>query len=79
MKKAIAYTLMLNLCIYIVVYLIRTFVIWEFTNPIQWIIDIPIYSNFDRGLGLFCISFCQIIQIGIVYSVCNHKRKLFQQ
>lgn len=45
--------LILNNAIYWSVYLIKTFCIWEFTNPFQWIIDIPI-EDFEYRLMLVC-------------------------
>lgn len=38
----------ISIC-YTIYYLIKTFVIWKFTNPFDWIINIPNYTNDDRG------------------------------
>lgn len=53
----------LNVLEYTLVYLVKSFVIWEFTNPFQWIIDIPTYQPDTRGLILFAIALWQGIQI----------------
>jgi hypothetical protein len=58
-----------TLLLYTVVYLIKSFVIWEFTNPIQWIIDIPKCSNEDRFLGLCMFAFWQYLQIFVISNI----------
>ena len=61
LNKMITWTLfrkiwLVNICIYLVVYTIWTFVMWEFRNPFQWIIDIPTYNYEHRGMGLFAFA-----------------------
>jgi len=53
-----------NVITYVIAYLIKTFVIWEFTNPLQWIIDIPEYTDIFRGFMLFCIFASIILYFG---------------
>jgi hypothetical protein len=38
----------ISVIVYIIIYLVRAFVIWDLINPFQWIIDIPIYSEDTR-------------------------------
>lgn len=40
----------INISIYAFAYIIKTFIIWKITNPLQWIIDLPIYENIQRGI-----------------------------
>lgn len=52
-KKIIITGQLITLAIYIIIYLVGTFCLWEFRNPFQWIIDIPTYSNDSRFGILF--------------------------
>lgn len=47
----------INQCIYWSVYLIKTFIIWEWKNPFQWIIDVPTYDEMTRFMLIFYILF----------------------
>ena len=47
--KTILLSTLLNMVVYIVIYMIRTYVIWEFRNPFEWILNIPDYSYDTRG------------------------------
>lgn len=47
--------------IYIIAYLFKTFVIWEFTNPLQWIVDFPEYTKMFRGFALVYLVFSVFI------------------
>ena len=71
MKKEIKQTLVLNwkinLSLWFFLYVFKTVTIWKFTNPFQWIIDIPTYSNEDRGLGFGIILMWQVLQFSIIY------------
>jgi Na+-driven multidrug efflux pump len=60
-KKILAYNLLVSACIYAVVYLFKSFIIWDFTNPIQWVIDIPSYRESVRLLILMCYVLYQFI------------------
>ena len=50
-------------------YIIKTFVLWKFTNPFFWIINLSSYSNDDRALGLFGVFMylCFIIPVVLAY------------
>lgn len=52
--------------IYIMIYLIATFVLWEFRNPFQWIIDIPTYDEKSRFAILFCYAFYTATSLVII-------------
>ncbi len=66
-KKTLFVNFQLNLSIYTIVYLIKTFIIWKFTNPFLWIINIPSYPNEIRAGIIFSILIWQSFQIGILY------------
>jgi hypothetical protein len=71
MKKKVLRRMFLNtLVVYPTIYLIKCFVSWGFTNPFQWILEIPTQSDAYRffvfcgmvgifGLNAF-LSFCYI-------------------
>jgi hypothetical protein len=71
MKKTLLYNFLLTSALYTIYYLGRSFVIWDFENPFQWIIDIPIYNYEGRTLILFCYLFYQGIQIFAIYQYLN--------
>lgn len=48
-----------NIVLYTVVYLIKTFIIWQIENPFKWIIQIPTYSGEARFGILFFYCFLQ--------------------
>lgn len=52
--KTLKIMFLFNLLTYTVVYIVYTYVMWEFKNPFQWIIDIPTYDYERRGMLLFC-------------------------
>ncbi len=66
MKKIIIYNIIITLFLYIIIYLIYSWCIWEFINPIQWIINIPTYSNLERFMLLFGIGFYERFLIGCI-------------
>lgn len=47
-KKIIITGQLITLALYIIIYLIGTFCLWEFKNPFKWIIDMPTYSGDSR-------------------------------
>lgn len=75
MKKLPIYNLITNILLYTIAYLIKTFVIWKFTNPFTWIINMPNYNNEDRGLILFAIVFWQVIQVLVIYGILTDLQK----
>jgi len=50
-----------NIITYLGIYLIKTFVMWELTNPFQWIIDLPTYDSAHRAAILFTYAFFALI------------------
>lgn len=64
MRKIAIKALLINLSTYLIVYTIWTFVIWEFKNPFQWIIDIPTYNDEQRSMGLFAVALYYFVIIG---------------
>ena len=56
-KDIIKTHLKLSTTAYIIIYLIWTFVDWDFYNPIEYIKNIPNYSNNERFnlLGVFTV------------------------
>jgi hypothetical protein len=67
MKKVLLYNFLLTLALYAIYYVCRTFVIWKFENPFQWIIDIPTYDYEGRLLILTCYLMYQGIQMFTIY------------
>ena len=53
MKEVIRNHILQTLSIWIITYIIWSFITWNFFNPFKWIIDIPSYENNNRGIGLF--------------------------
>lgn len=51
--KAYLTTSAVAVLIYTIGYLIKTFVIFQFTNPFQWVIDIPTYKESTRLIIAF--------------------------
>lgn len=74
MKKILLKQLLISSGLYAFVYFFRTFVIFEFRNPFQWIIDIPSYSPEARFLLLFLIICYYSITLFIIY--VNNKKIL---
>ena len=72
MKKKIIMFFKIQAIIYWSCYLIRTFCIFKFTNPFQWIIDMPLYSVEDRAFGLatylfvFCLPIIAFMEMEMI-------------
>lgn len=47
--------------LYFLVYAVTCFVMWEIRNPFLWIINLPKYSEFDRGIIAFSWSFYMVM------------------
>jgi len=75
MKEVIKLNLMFNITEYTIVYLFKTFIIWEFTNPFNWIINLPSYDGVIRFGILFCILIWQGMQIQFIKDYLNTKNK----
>jgi hypothetical protein len=42
----------MTLILYVIVYFLYSFIVWEFKNPFEWIINMPIYESSSRFLIL---------------------------
>lgn len=53
---------------YTVIYLLKSFVIWKFTNPFNWLIAIPSYDSTGRltVLGILFIYYFFVIAFAVV-------------
>lgn len=60
--------------VYIIIYLMKSFITWNLTNPFQWIIDIPTYDSVDRFLILIFMLFYLIINNVISYNIVTEKK-----
>jgi len=60
MKEIIKQDLLISVSIYMITYLVKTFVMWQFTNPLQWITNIPNYTTSTRAILLFFYSIYQL-------------------
>lgn len=67
MKTIIKRSLFVSLIIWTAVYFIKTFIIWEFTNPFQWLIDIPNYTQEVRVCILFSYLIYQCVSIVFLF------------
>jgi len=65
-QKIMLANILINLSLYLIVYLIKSFIIWEFTNPVRWIINIPKYGQEARGFILFAYILYQSILLGAI-------------
>jgi len=73
-KKRILIIWGITFSIYTFSYLYRTFVIWKFTNPFQWIVDLP-NSTTDCRIGiLFGIIFWYCLITVMVYDFTKPKK-----
>lgn len=75
MKKILLINLILVFLEYSAAYLIKSFIIWEITNPFEWIINIPNYSSNERGMTLLCCITLQLVQISTIAQRVNEKTK----
>lgn len=65
----------INLLLYLSAYLIKTFVIWEIENPLKWVLDIPKYSESNRGLLILSYLSIQLVIILMSAGAGNKKEK----
>jgi len=59
--------------IYWFLYLAKSFSIWEFKNPFQWIIDLPNYEIITRVVILLLVPFYYVVIIFIIDMRNNFK------
>jgi uncharacterized membrane protein YozB (DUF420 family) len=74
-KDTLVMSTVITWAVFWVVYLIKTFVVWEFTNPFTPIIRMPYYSTEARGFILFFWVFFKAIVIAICYDAAGTKTK----
>ena len=55
----------ISVFIYIMCYAIKTFVFWEFTNHLSWVINMPNYSPDTRIVILFLYVIYQLVLLSI--------------
>lgn len=73
LKEALIRHFIFTISLYTFIYLFKVFVDFHFSNPFQWIIDIPTYKSEDRGFILFGFLTYQITSITIIYQIKNFK------
>ena len=63
LKHHLLLWLLIPAAIYTLLYLTACFILWDFVNPFQWIIDLPCYSVGQRLgiLGLLIITLVSYI------------------
>jgi len=66
-KKYLLLNAIVTFTIYTIVYLCKTFIIWDFTNPFKWILDIPYYTEETRMNILFFYICYQILLFFIAF------------
>jgi hypothetical protein len=60
--------------LYTLGYFIKVFIEWKFTNPFQWVLDIPRMTNNERAEGLMVV-FVYAILIGIIAMIPHQLSK----
>jgi hypothetical protein len=73
LREALIRHFIFTISLYTFIYLFKVFTDFYFSNPFQWIIDIPTYKNEDRGFILFGFLTYQITSITIIYQIKNFK------
>lgn len=66
---------LVTITLYTILYFIFSFVQWNFYNPLQWIIDIPNYTELQR----FGILSGWILYWFVLYSLSKEIKKEAQQ
>lgn len=64
-----------TISLYTFIYLFKVFADFYFSNPFQWIIDIPTYKDEDRGFILFGFLTYHITSIALIYTITNFKNQ----
>ncbi len=60
-RRIILGMLVTTIAIWVFVYGVRAFTIWELENPFQWIINLPTYAWTDRfGILTFLLGYCGV-------------------
>lgn len=66
----------ITLILYCIIYLIISFVIWDFYNPFQWIIDIPDYKTEERAGILTGFVVYYAILYGVIKDFSTYNNKI---
>ena len=61
--------LMSTTIIYMIVYAVISFTIWEFKNPFQWIIDLPIKTEGIRFMILFYYVLYTVVSLILIAKI----------
>lgn len=76
MKRKIKIQFAISLIVYTISYLFKTFILFEFTNPFEWILIVPKLSTEDRGALLIFLIQYYCISYGLItiYDELNEKK-----
>jgi len=74
--KLILFGQSITALIYATVYLLKSFIIWKFTNPFFWIINLGTFGEGTRFLILFYTLFYYGVLFGLIFSNKKHVIKL---
>ena len=69
-KILLKYWFLVSLCgwaVYFLIWVIRSFVVFEFRNPFSWIVDLPYYGVDHHGAILFFWMGIMAIKITVTY------------
>lgn len=61
--------------LYALVYLTKSFIYWDLTNPFWWIINLNVLSSTDRCLILFYVAFYYIALYSFMFKKYNNYTK----
>jgi len=65
MKKVLTYHMATTSIVYIICYLIYSFITWEVVNPFQWVLDLPNEAMSHRAAVLMTFILWHMIGIGV--------------
>ena len=67
--KHIGISWVITTMLYTIIYLFKSFIVWNLTNPFQWIINIPTYDGVDRFMILFFVLFYLFMNNVVSYNI----------
>lgn len=73
MNKALKLFFIVNFTVYFSFYFIGAFIMWELTNPFQWVINLPTASSEDRFGTLMLIFLYYLFTGGLTLAVISSK------
>ena len=75
MKKYLAFKKLakITICLYVISYLIYSFIVFEFNNPFKWIINIPNYDNDVRAIIIGYWILYYVVAYWVIYSEIKEK------